>query len=1253
MAYLGHKPAVGENNSFRILDDISSFVLTFDGSSASAVGLSDETITITENNHRFITGQRVTYSNGGGGNITGLVNGQAYFVINHSKTQIKLASSASNALAGTAINLTGLGTGSSHTLTLAFDGVNTKFVPTFGDGMHDTLIKRAAQLVISLNGVIQQPHDTATPSTGFGVDSLGNLIFSTAPASTDIFWAHVLATNTVTFDSSDNDVDTFTGNGSTTSFTLSKTPPNNRNILVTIDGVVQYPSDAANTRSYNLSENVMTFVAAPGNGTSIQVRHIGYAGPAANGGGGVTGFYGRVGNVSLIATDNILANDATFSGNVSIAKTLTYEDVTDIDSVGLITARSGIKDSTLTAGHVVFAGTAGRLSGEANLFYDSSNDRLGIGTNNPKTTLNAFTYSPSDTGGILVQNALYTSNLNKPYLIAGTNNWTGATTNWNTYGFQHKLKSDSTGQPRVTIDTIYGGGLKEIISFTSGGNVGIASDSPSEKLDVIGNIKAGGDILIPTNVDSTNASGVAIQRFWSTGSITAGNIYKCGRWNEGEGSVQLLINVRAIGASHSGSSTYLFQGGFNVIGGTGISRLTPVSSGYGHGNNADTGIDNNSWGVLIHQHDSYTYAVWVYNSTGTATKSLQVSVTELNRGNNFTDISESVALSSVSLNAGTKKSIRTTAIEELHLSDNGIIHDGDTNTKIHFNTDTIKFDTAGSERLRISSTGLVGIGTITPGEALHLGDNHKIALGYNQVLELHHNGSTGYINNSSGILNIVGAVGQKIDIKDGSAYYIRCNSTNSVELFYNGGSKFSTKDYGATLNGNMRVTTGGDGYTFISDPDTGMHNPSDGNLYFKVNGGNKLAIDSSGNAMFGTTSSTVYDDTSGSGVVIRSATGAVDIMRNNDHPLLLNRTGGDGQMIMFHRDGVNKSAISVRSNALCFDMPSGTEKLRIQSTGVVNIGDSTASSLGDRLLQIGKTDRSGTYIELRTSTSGVGGIVMSDGTANSNTGYRGTIEYAHGSSNSDSMYFKTAAQERLRITSNGCVNIGGDYSNTTYELSVTGGSSQQMKVVGGEADIWLESTGGSSTYWRILGSTGGSTHQFRIYDQTNSADRLTIDSAGKTTISVNKDSTALVIDGTSSGTSYGETGGRIEFLMLNEVNQFTGNFAARISPYLDRGNNGFGLKFDVRHNASTTYKILDLTSDYEVLPGVDNTISLGNSSYRWSNLYIADLQLSNKGKTNDVDGTWGNYTIQEGESELFLINNRNGKKYKFNLTEVS
>ena len=73
----------------------------------------------------------------------------------------------------------------------------------------------------------------------------------------------------------------------------------------------------------------------------------------------------------------------------------------------------------------------------------------------------------------------------------------------------------------------------------------------------------------------------------------------------------------------------------------------------------------------------------------------------------------------------------------------------------------------------------------------------------------------------------------------------------------------------------------------------------------------------------------------------------------------------------------------------------------------------------------------------------------------------------------------------------------------------------------------------------------------------------------------------------------------------------------------------------------------------DAIPHTDGARDLGTSSLRLRNIYTTDLQLSNEGKTNDVDGTWGNYTIQEGESDLFLINNRNGKKYKFNLTEVN
>ena len=51
-----------------------------------------------------------------------------------------------------------------------------------------------------------------------------------------------------------------------------------------------------------------------------------------------TTYYGE--NINL--TGVVTAIGANFSGNVSVGGTLTYEDVTNIDSIGLITARSGI-----------------------------------------------------------------------------------------------------------------------------------------------------------------------------------------------------------------------------------------------------------------------------------------------------------------------------------------------------------------------------------------------------------------------------------------------------------------------------------------------------------------------------------------------------------------------------------------------------------------------------------------------------------------------------------------------------------------------------------------------------------------------------------------------------------------------------------------------------------------------------------------------------------------------------------------------
>lgn len=100
------------------------------------------------------------------------------------------------------------------------------------------------------------------------------------------------------------------------------------------------------------------------------------------------------------------------------------------------------------------------------------------------------------------------------------------------------------------------------------------------------------------------------------------------------------------------------------------------------------------------------------------------------------------------------------------------------------------------------------------------------------------------------------------------------------------------------------------------------------------------------------------------------------------------------------------------------------------------------------------------------------------------------------------------------VTATGGLNVGagGTVITTTAggfvginsivpvaELDIVGGASKQLQITGTEADIWLNSIGPGTT-WRILGSTGGNTHKFRIYDQTNDVDRFGIDSSGRVTM---------------------------------------------------------------------------------------------------------------------------------------------------------
>ena len=94
--------------------------------------------------------------------------------------------------------------------------------------------------------------------------------------------------------------------------------------------------------------------------------------------------------VQISGNDITVPRDGTFSRNVSIAGTLTYEDVTNVDSIGLVTARNGIEvgaspgvaASISVDGNAIFSGivTATSFVGDKLSLGDNERVALGIGS---------------------------------------------------------------------------------------------------------------------------------------------------------------------------------------------------------------------------------------------------------------------------------------------------------------------------------------------------------------------------------------------------------------------------------------------------------------------------------------------------------------------------------------------------------------------------------------------------------------------------------------------------------------------------------------------------------------------------------------------------------------------------------------------------------------------------------------------------------------------------------------------------------
>jgi hypothetical protein len=162
----------------------------------------------------------------------------------------------------------------------------------------------ATQLIVSLNGIIQEPGIAYTLGIGGG-----SIVFASAPASGDtchiVLLGGVGDTTTPTdgsvtaskLDSSLKDYleETFTANGSQTTYTLTRAAIGSNSLLLSVDGILQ-PSTA-----YSVAGTTLTISPALPNTTNVRVVHLGVQ----------SGVY-------IPAADSITSNQlATLNGNLN------------------------------------------------------------------------------------------------------------------------------------------------------------------------------------------------------------------------------------------------------------------------------------------------------------------------------------------------------------------------------------------------------------------------------------------------------------------------------------------------------------------------------------------------------------------------------------------------------------------------------------------------------------------------------------------------------------------------------------------------------------------------------------------------------------------------------------------------------------------------------------------------------------------------------------------------------------------------
>ena len=497
-------------------------------------------------------------------------------------------------------------------------------------------------------------------------------------------------------------------------------------------------------------------------------------------------------------------------------------------------------------------------------------------------------------------------------------------------------------------------------------------------------------------------------------------------------------------------------------------------------------------------------------------------------------------------------------------------------------------------------------------------------------LAIYHDGSNSYVQDTgTGNLKLLGSTVQ-IGKSDNSEIGLTFTSDGSIQLRHDNSTKFETSSSGVEITGTITATgtiasnniTITDGAPKISFVDTNNND----DFAIKVNSGSfkivdttddndRFAIDSSGNI----TATGTF--TTGSHVITGNITvsGTVD---GRD-------VASDGSKL----DGIASGATNVTN----------TNQLTNGAGYITDVVNDTSPQLGGDLASNGNNIRFG------DSSDGSSDDVLSFGAGNdlliyhySDSSYiqdngTGPLQiYTNGTD----IRFKTSDGETMtKMVKDGGVELYHNGSlkcqTTSSGINVAGSIAVSGNVDG--RDVAADGT-------KLDGIASGATNVTNNNQLTNGAGYIT---ATLTNEQVQDIVGGMVSGNTESGitVTYQDGDGTLDFSVASQTDN---NFTTTLKNKLD----GIAAGATVGLPTSGGELSGDLIT-HEVRPDGNNTRSLGTSSKRWSNVFTNDLHLSNKGGSNKVDNTWGDFTIQEGMEDLFLINNRNGKMFKFVLQEVN